>query len=69
MGDVSRSATPLLRSHLSAIVEGKRTYNESAQACRAAGLLAGQVGRGGPFPTRRILPEWEFNWNGTSVKE
>ena len=69
MGDVSRSATPLLQSHLSANVEGKRTYNESAQAGRAASLLARLIRQSGSSPTRRTLPEKEFDWGYTSVEK
>ena len=60
MGNVSRSATPLLPSHFPANVEGKRTYNESAEAGRAAGHLAEMVGRGGLSPTRRTLPQRNY---------
>ena len=69
MGDVSRSATPLLRSHLSANVQRERTYKKSPQAGRAAGLLAEMVRGGGQSPTRRPLPQREFDWGGTFVKE
>ena len=46
MGNVNRSATPLLRSHLFANVEGKQTYDENTQAGRVASLLARPFGRG-----------------------
>ena len=69
MGNISHSATPLLPSQLSANVKGKRMYSKSTQAGCAAGHLAEIVGRGSPSPTRRTLPQREFDWGGTSVKE
>ena len=53
----------------SLLTSKEQTNDESAQAGRARGLSQARAWSIGPSPTQWTLPEREFDWGGTSVKE